>query len=137
MLGPEFEAFSVRQVMFADEIVVQRMGLLAEQMQLVAGAYQGAAEVLNVDVAPGAREHVAVGDQQLHAPEDSRVTYSDDRYNAGRILLKVSNKTCYLRDPEARYEQDRHGNDQAGTTGGYRMETLYTRPKEIDSVETG
>jgi hypothetical protein len=37
---------------FINETVVQGAWLLAEQMYLVPGAYQGAAEVLDVDVAP-------------------------------------------------------------------------------------
>lgn len=62
----------VRRAVLAHEVVVQGSGFLAEQVYLVAGAHQGAAKVLHVDVAPGAGEHVTVGDEQFHDREDSR-----------------------------------------------------------------
>ena len=57
---PKREALLVRRVMAGDEIIVQRLWFLAEQVYLVAGPHEPAAEVLHVDVAPGAGEHVTV-----------------------------------------------------------------------------
>ena len=48
------------------EVVGQRFRLLAEEVNVVALAHQAAAQVLDVDVAPGTGEHVAVGHDQAH-----------------------------------------------------------------------
>lgn len=54
--------------MFAYEVVVQWLRLLAEQMYVVSLADQRPTEILDVDIAPRAREHVSVRHQKLDSP---------------------------------------------------------------------
>jgi peroxiredoxin len=85
--------------MLVYEVVDQGFRLLAEQVYLVALADQGAAEVLDVDVAPGAREHVAVGHQQLHAAriaERSRLRFGP----AGSLGCNIGGDTTRFRSDE-------------------------------------
>ena len=51
----------------ADEIVGERVGLLADQMHVVPLADQSATQALDVDVTPRAREHVPVGHDDPHS----------------------------------------------------------------------
>ena|SRR5215216_1196199 len=48
------------------KIIGERFGFLAEEVDLMALVHQCAAQILDVDVAPGVREHVPVGHDQLH-----------------------------------------------------------------------
>jgi hypothetical protein len=50
-----------------DEVVGERVRLLAEEVHLMTQANQRPTEVLHIDVAPGAGEHVTVCHKKLHA----------------------------------------------------------------------
>ena len=60
------DPFRVHRRVPVHEVERERVGLLADQVQLVALADQGPAQALDVDVAPRAREHVPVRHDQPH-----------------------------------------------------------------------
>lgn len=56
----------------AHEVVGQRLCFLAEKVNFVAPAHEGAAEVLDVDVAARAGEHVPVRHKKPHGGQNTR-----------------------------------------------------------------
>src|ERR687897_398477 len=59
------------------EVVGERLRLLTQEVHFVAVAHEGAAEVLDVDVAAGVREHVPVRHNQLHVTAPDSHTSPD------------------------------------------------------------
>jgi hypothetical protein len=54
------------------KLVIERMLFLAEEVDVVPLSHEGAAEVLDVDVAPRPGEHVSVRHEELHARQNTR-----------------------------------------------------------------